>query len=187
MIDLRNTCILVRTPEENEMLLKEAEKQGFHWFQKDGRELLQKQHFPDILKFYGNKDMTYEVSFGPDFDFYEASKLFGAKEMTAREFLKKIIKLKSCYGRSCEKCILSEMNTKNAKSMCNLSNWKQNDIDYLIELANTKDPIYHPPMDNTRAALCIDDILGKIDRCGLNEEEEKALKYAAEKLREVEE
>lgn len=31
MIDLRNKCILVRTPEENEMLLKEAEKQGFHW------------------------------------------------------------------------------------------------------------------------------------------------------------
>nr|DAG30533.1 MAG TPA: hypothetical protein [Caudoviricetes sp.] len=26
MIDLRNTCILVRTKEENEMLLKEAEK-----------------------------------------------------------------------------------------------------------------------------------------------------------------
>ena len=32
MIDLRNTCILVRTEEENEMLLKEAEKQGFHWY-----------------------------------------------------------------------------------------------------------------------------------------------------------
>ena len=27
MIDLRNTCVLVRTQEENEMLLKEAEKQ----------------------------------------------------------------------------------------------------------------------------------------------------------------
>lgn len=26
MIDLRNTCVLVRTPEENEMILKEAEK-----------------------------------------------------------------------------------------------------------------------------------------------------------------
>lgn len=31
MVDLRNTCILVKTEEENEMLLKEAEKQGFHW------------------------------------------------------------------------------------------------------------------------------------------------------------
>lgn len=29
MIDLRNTCVLVKTPEENEKLLKEAEKQGF--------------------------------------------------------------------------------------------------------------------------------------------------------------
>lgn len=26
MIDLRNTCVLVRTKEENEILLKEAEK-----------------------------------------------------------------------------------------------------------------------------------------------------------------
>ena len=26
MIDLRNTCVLIRTKEENEMLLKEAEK-----------------------------------------------------------------------------------------------------------------------------------------------------------------
>lgn len=30
MIDLRNTYVLVRTKEENEMLLKEAEKQEFH-------------------------------------------------------------------------------------------------------------------------------------------------------------
>lgn len=30
MIDLRNTYILVKTEEENEMLLKEAEKQEFH-------------------------------------------------------------------------------------------------------------------------------------------------------------
>lgn len=28
MINLKNTCILVRTKEENEMLLKEAEKAG---------------------------------------------------------------------------------------------------------------------------------------------------------------
>lgn len=34
MINLTNTCVLVRTKEENEMLLKEAEKQGFHWYKK---------------------------------------------------------------------------------------------------------------------------------------------------------
>ena len=28
MINLENTCILVKTTEENEMLLKEAENQG---------------------------------------------------------------------------------------------------------------------------------------------------------------
>ena len=30
MVNLINTCILIKTPEENEKLLKEAEKQGFH-------------------------------------------------------------------------------------------------------------------------------------------------------------
>ena len=41
MIDLTNTCVLVRTKEENEMLLKEAEKQEFHWYKKDHCEPLQ--------------------------------------------------------------------------------------------------------------------------------------------------
>ena len=51
MIDLRNTCVLVRTKEENEMLLKEAEKQGFRWYLKDDCKPLLEQHFPDILRF----------------------------------------------------------------------------------------------------------------------------------------
>ena len=34
MINLKNTCVLVRTKEENEKLLKEAEKQGFNWSQR---------------------------------------------------------------------------------------------------------------------------------------------------------
>ena len=49
MIDLTNTCVLVRTKEENEILLKEAEKQEFHWYKKDHCEPLQTQYFPDIL------------------------------------------------------------------------------------------------------------------------------------------
>ncbi len=50
MINLKNTCILVRTEEENETLLKEAEKQGFHWYSKGNCKPLPGQHFPDILK-----------------------------------------------------------------------------------------------------------------------------------------
>ena len=89
MIDLRNTCVLVRTKEENEMLLKEAEKQEFHWYRKDHCEPLQTQYFPDILKFY-EYDITYAASVRSDFAFYEASELLGTKEMTVREFIERI-------------------------------------------------------------------------------------------------
>lgn len=89
MIDLRNTCVLVRTKEENEMLLKEAKKQEFHWYRKDHCEPLQKQYFPDILRFYEH-DITYAASIRSDVDFYEASELLRGKEMTAREFVERI-------------------------------------------------------------------------------------------------
>nr|DAM71846.1 MAG TPA: hypothetical protein [Caudoviricetes sp.] len=95
MIDLTNTCVLVRTKEENEMLLKEAEKQGFHWYGKDHCESLQTQYFPDILKFYEH-DITYEASVRSDFAFYEASELLGTKEMTVREFIERIADVCRC-------------------------------------------------------------------------------------------
>ena len=89
MINLKNTCILVRTKEENEMLLKEAEKQGFHWFGRSDCQPLKIQHFPDILKFSNSKDVVYNARIGAeDSTFYEASELLGGKEMTAREFIK---------------------------------------------------------------------------------------------------
>lgn len=96
MIDLRNTCVLVRTKEENEMLLKEAEKQGFQWPTKNHCRPLPKQHFPDILKFYEDKDVTREAHIGPDLTFYEASELLGTKEMTAREFIERIADVCRC-------------------------------------------------------------------------------------------
>lgn len=92
MIDLRDTCILVRTPEENEKLLKEAEKQGFHWYLEEGHcKPLPKQHFPDILKFYNNKDVVHSARIGAECDiFYEASELLGTKEMTVRGFIESL-------------------------------------------------------------------------------------------------
>lgn len=95
MINLTNTCVLVRTKEENEMLLKEAEKQGFHWYRKDHCEPLQTQYFPDILKFYEH-DITYAASVRSDFAFYEASELLGTKEMTVREFIERIADVCRC-------------------------------------------------------------------------------------------
>lgn len=89
MINLTNTCVLVRTEEENEMLLKEAEKQGFHWYSKDDcKPLPEQQHFPDILKFYNNKYVVHSARIEAECNtFHEASELLGTKEMTAREFV----------------------------------------------------------------------------------------------------
>lgn len=91
MIDLTNTCVLVRTKEENEILLKEAEKQGFRWPKYNNCKPLQEQHFPDILKFYDDKDVVYSARIGAERDtFYEASELLNTKEMTVREFIERI-------------------------------------------------------------------------------------------------
>ena len=112
MIDLRNTRILVVTPEENEKLLKEAEKQGFHWYLENDCKPLQGQHFPDILKFYDNKEVVHSAyrSSGDD-TFYEASELLNTKEMTAREFAEWIADAGDCCERKCTKCVLDHGNT----------------------------------------------------------------------------
>ena len=109
MVDLRNICILVKTEEENEMLLKEAEKQGFHWYSKGNCKPLPGQHFPDILKFCNNKDVVHSVRIEVECDaFYEASELIGTKEMTAREFIEWYINMRFlCKNRICAECVLS--------------------------------------------------------------------------------
>lgn len=105
--------------------------------------------------------------------------------MTAREFLEKlIIKYINCSGRGCENCKLCMYNNKLEKQLCDSNLWKTDDIDYLIELVSDDDPIYHPPMDNVKAANFIDDVLGGKE---LSKDEEEALKYAAEKLRKMKE
>ena len=135
MIDLKNTCVLVRTKEENEMLLKEARKQGFRfrWAKDPYCKSLQGQHFPDILKFCGNKDMFYRAYISSNYTFYEASELFNTKEMTAREFAERIADISNCNG-DCSECVLYFTNTKCNRSLRNVCNWKD-DIDELLEIA----------------------------------------------------
>ncbi len=179
MIDLRNICVLVRTKEENEMLLKEAEKQEFHWYKKDHCEPLQTQYFPDILKFY-EYDITYAASVRSDFAFYEASEFLGTKEMTAREFIEWYINIRFlCKNRICAECVLNEKNTKCNRNLCNTCNWKGN-IDELLEIA--KSGIQSPEVKAI-------DTLGKFienpDRAALNDEFVESLKLAVEKLKEV--
>ena len=182
MIDLRNTYVLVRTPEENEKLLKEAEKQGFKWYLRDNCEPLPRQHFPDILRFYEDKNVIYIASVNSNYVFYEASELLNTKEMTAREFLKSFINICSCDERSCSKCVLNSRNTKCNKSLCESLSW-ENSIDELLEIvASGRTTV---PTPEEKAIGTLESFIENPDRAALNDEFVDALKLAVEKLKEV--
>ena len=182
MIDLRNTCVLIRTKEENEMLLKEAEKQGFKWYMKDDCEPLEKQHFPDILRFYENKDATYIAYIDASCTFYEASELLGTKEMTAREFAEWFVDVVNCDNRNCSKCVLGERNTKCNCNLCDTPKWKDN-IDEILEIAKSgKFTVLSP---EEKAISTLEKFIKNLDRTALNDEFVEALKLAVEKLKEV--
>lgn len=182
MIDLRNTCVLVRTKEENEMLLKEAEKQGFQWPTKNYCRPLPKQHFPDILKFYEDKDVTREAHIGTDSTLYEASELLGTKEMSAREFAERIADVGNCCERECIGCVLDNRNNKCNTDLCNIRNWKNN-IDELLEIAKVEK--WTVPTPEEKAIENIEKFIENPDRAALNDEFIDALKLAVEKLEEV--
>lgn len=181
MIDLKNTCVLVRTKEENEMLLKEAEKQGFRWYLRDYCEPLQAQYFPDILRFY-EYDITYAASVRSDFAFYEASELLGTKEMSAREFAERIADVSNCCERECSECVFSKVNTKCSIHLCNIYNWKGN-IDELFEIVKSGRATVPTPEE--KAVEDIEKFIENPDRAALNDEFVESLKFAVEKLKEV--
>lgn len=77
MINLANKCVLIRTHEEYENILKVAKKQGYRWY--GGKEAypypFEEQQIPDILKFYGNKELTRNASLTLGYELVEASDL----------------------------------------------------------------------------------------------------------------
>ena len=77
MIDLANKCVLVRTHEEYENILKAAKKQGYRWY--GGKEVypypFEEQQIPDILKFYSNKELTRNSSLAPGYELLAFCKL----------------------------------------------------------------------------------------------------------------
>jgi hypothetical protein len=183
MIDLRNTCVLVRTPEENKKLLKEAEKQGFQWDSKDDCKPLPEQCFPDILRFYDSKAITHRVYVNENCNCYEASELLGTKEMTAREFAEWYANTCSlCKNRECSECVLSKKNTKRNESLCEIANWKGN-IDELFEIV--KSGRITVPTPEEKAINTIEKFIENPDRTALNDEFLESLKLAVEKLKEV--
>lgn len=183
MIDLRNKCILVRTPEENEKLLKEAEKQGFHWYLKDDCKPLLEQHLPDILRFCKeSKAIVYGVRIWSDYAFYEASELLGTKEMSAREFAERIADVSNCCERECIGCVLDNRNNKCNTDLCNTRNW-ENNIDELLEIAKVGKGTVPTPEE--KAIENIEKFIENPDRAALNDEFVDALKLAVEKMEEV--
>ena len=178
MINLTKTCVLVRTQEENEMLLKEAEKQGFHWYRHSDCKPLETRHFPDILKFHNNNNVTYNAYIDSDFTFYEASELLGTKEMGAKEFIKRIANIRGCKSRSCLKCVLDERNTKSNKNLCDVNNWKEN-IDEIIEIAKSGKSII---LTEEKAIENIEKLI-QIPEYEITDEIVESLKLAVEKLR----
>lgn len=183
MIDLRNKCILVKTEEENEMLLKEAEKQGFHWHSKDNCKPLLGQHFPDILRFCKSKAIVYGVRIWSDYAFYEASELLGTKEMTAREFIECIVNtVHNCSGSKCSECVFGETNTKCNRYLCNIHNWKNNIDEFLEILKSGKSTVLTP---EEKAIEDIEKFIENPDRAALNDEFVESLKLAVEKLKEM--
>ena len=76
MIDLTGKNIFVRTREEYLSVLKTAKLQGFTWARENHLNHI-KIPFPNILKFYDNKNATYR---DVEKTLYEASEIIEDKE-----------------------------------------------------------------------------------------------------------
>lgn len=86
MIDLKNKCVLVRTQEEYENVLKAAKRQGYRWYRwYGGKEAysypFEEQQIPEILKFYEcNKELTRNASLASGYELVEASDVIENEE-----------------------------------------------------------------------------------------------------------
>lgn len=182
MVNLMNTCVLVKTRKEYEDILNEAEKQGFHWYKKDDCKPFEQHTFPDILKFSSDNIVYRRSGISLGYTFYEASELLGTKEMTAREFAEWFVDVSDCCGRNCAECVLHETNTECNHSLCVTRYWKDN-FDELLEIALLSRATVLSPEEE--AIDTIEKFIKNPDRATLNDDFVDALKLAVEKMKEV--
>lgn len=182
MVNLMNTCVLVKTRKEYEDILNEAEKQGFHWYKKDNGKPFEQYTLPDILKFLPDNIIYRRSGISLGYTFYEAAELLGTKEMTAREFAGRLVAIRNCNARKCSECVLSASNTKCKRSLCDICRWKYN-IDELLEIVKS-DRITIPTTEE-EAIDTIEKFIENPDRATLNDEFVESLKLVVEKLKEV--
>lgn len=106
MIDLKNKCVLVRTQEEYENVLKAAKRQGYRWY--GGKEAypypFEEQQTPDILKFYEcNKELTRNANLAPGYELVEASDVIENEEK-----LKNAVSLVRAFSKSPDRTALTD-------------------------------------------------------------------------------
>lgn len=178
MVNLMNTCVLVKTRKEYKDILNEAEKQGFHWYGEYDAKPFEQCTFPDILKFSPDNIIYRRGGISLGYTFYEASELLGTKEMTAREFAEWIADVSNCVGHNCAECILDKTNNECNKSLCNTHNWKGN-IDELFKIVKSE-------RFTKKAISTIENFIENPDcLVALNDEFVESLKLAVEKLKGV--
>lgn len=110
MINLANKCVLVRTHEEYESVLKEARRQGYRWH--GGKEAYPfgDQYLPDILKFYSDKDMVRSASIGPGYELIEVSDV-----IAGRKELEEAISLVRTFAKCPDRTVLTDTFIKSLK------------------------------------------------------------------------
>lgn len=105
MIDLTNKCVLVRTHEEYENILKAAKKQGYRWY--GGKEAypypFEEQQIPDILKFYGNKELTRNARLTLGYELVEAS------DVIEDEKIKDAINLVRAFAKNPDRTLIDSL------------------------------------------------------------------------------
>lgn len=111
MINLANKCVLVRTQEEYESVLKKAKRQGYKWY--GGKEAypypFEEQQIPDILKFYGNKELTRNASLTLGYDLTLGYELVEASDLTENENkLKDAVSLVRTFAKNPDRTTLTE-------------------------------------------------------------------------------
>lgn len=112
MIDLEKKCVLVRTYEEYENVLKVAKKQGYRWYGvKEAYPYpFEEQQIPDILKFYTDKELTRNASLTPGYELVETSDVIEDEEK-----IKDAISLVRIFAKYPDRTALTESFIKSLK------------------------------------------------------------------------
>ena len=193
MFDLEGKNVIVNNLGELDCLIEYANKHGWRWGN-DGKELntslfRDDEIYPFIICFKNNKKFywNYFYSSNSNTDFKDIEKYLKPekeieKEMTAREFLKSFLNIRSCQWRKCSECVLNKSNTKCNKSLCESSNWK-NSMDELLEIVASGRTTVSSP--EKKAIENIEKLIQEKDYIKMTDEIKNSLKLAVEKLKVV--